>query len=135
MTKSRRVAALLTLADADLEAALALADIGNRYAAYHCQQGAEKLVKAVLLDLGVESGAEHRIDVLLAKLPNTEPWKARLQPLERLTPFATTFRYPTPGGRIPEAPDAGAVKRDIAIIESLLKMARSGLLSKDDSPR
>jgi hypothetical protein len=45
MTKSRRLAALLALADADLEAALALADIGNRNAAYHCQQAEGEFLK------------------------------------------------------------------------------------------
>ena len=130
MSEERRIAAFLVVADADIEAARALAKIVNRNAAYLCQQAAEKLIKAVLHGRRIEFGTEHRLDVLLDKLPANDAWKARLKPLESLTPFATTYRYPTPGGRIPAAPDSPVLEAQIALIETLLKIARSELLSR-----
>lgn len=44
----------------------------------------------------------HRLDVLRDKLPDANPFKARLGPLVHLTLFATTYRYPKDGGRIPK---------------------------------
>lgn len=54
MSVPRRVAAFLDLAAENADAARTLAATKNRYAAYHCQQAAEKLVKAVLLHRGRE---------------------------------------------------------------------------------
>ncbi len=84
MNAPRRVDALLTLADEDVAAAVALAGIGNRYAAYHCQQAVEKLIKAVLLHADVESGTEHRLDVLLEKIPD-DGWRTALTSFKRYT--------------------------------------------------
>jgi HEPN domain-containing protein len=127
MSVPRRIAAFLDLADADVEAARALAAAKNRYAAYHCQQAAEKLIKAVLLHRGKEAGTEHRLDVLVDELPDSDPWKARLRPLEVYLPYATTYRYPTPGGRIVAAPDPAQVSADASDIEVLIKAARADL--------
>ena len=82
MSVPRRISAFLDLAAQDVDAARTLAAAGNRYAAYHCQQAAEKLMKAVLLHRSIESGPEHRLDVLVDKLPDTDPWKPRLRPLD-----------------------------------------------------
>lgn len=62
MSVPRRIAAFLDLASHDVDAARTLATTKNRYAAYHCQQAAEKLIKAVLLHRGLEAGTEHRLD-------------------------------------------------------------------------
>lgn len=96
MSVPRRIAAFLDLASQDVDAARTLATTKNRYAAYHCQQAAEKLIKAVLLHRGLEAGTEHRLDVLVDELPNDDCWKADLRPLEIYLPYATTYRYPTP---------------------------------------
>ncbi|MGH6959622.1 MAG: HEPN domain-containing protein [Dongiaceae bacterium] len=124
MSEERRISAFLAVADADIEAARALARIANRNAAYLCQQAAEKLIKAVLQDRGIDFGTEHRLDVL-EKLPGNDPW--RLKPLESLTPFATTYRYPTPGGRIPAPPDLSVLETQIVLIDGLPKTARAEL--------
>lgn len=70
MSVPRRIVAFLDLATQDAEAARTLAATNKRYAAYHCQQAAEKLIKAVLLHRGAESGTEHRLDVLVDELPD-----------------------------------------------------------------
>jgi HEPN domain-containing protein len=127
MSVPRRIVAFLDLAAQDVEAARTLAATNNRYAAYHCQQAAEKLIKAVLLHRGIESGIEHRLDVLVDDLPDADPWKSRLRPLETYSPYATTYRYPTPGGRIVAAPDMAQVAVDADAIEALIKDARTAL--------
>ncbi len=105
-----------------------LAAAGNRNAAYHCQQAAEKVCRAVLAHRGVEATREHRLDVLIALLPADDPWRVRLAPLDRLTPYATTFRYPTPGGRVPVAPTSDVVVADIAAVQAQLDYAKRDLL-------
>ncbi len=71
MSVPRRIAAFLELAEQDVDAARTLAATNNRYAAYHCQQAIEKLVKAILLHRGITSGTEHRLDVLVDELSET----------------------------------------------------------------
>jgi HEPN domain-containing protein len=88
MSVPRRIAAFLDLASQDVDAARTLAATNNRYAAYHCQQAVEKLIKAVFLHRGLESGTEHRLDVLVDELPDGDPWKAKLRPLEIYSPYA-----------------------------------------------
>jgi HEPN domain-containing protein len=127
MSVPRRISAFLDLAAQDVDAARTLATAGNRYAAYHCQQAAEKLIKAVLLHRGIESGTEHRLDVLVDKLSDTDAWKASLRPLDAYSPYATTYRYPTPGGRVSAAPDPARVVADASVIEVLIKRARIDL--------
>jgi hypothetical protein len=97
MSVPRRIVAFLDLAAQDAEAARTLAATNNRYAAYHCQQAVEKLIKAVLLHRNVESGTEHRLDVLVDELLDGDPWKAKLRLLETCSPYATAYRYPTWG--------------------------------------
>jgi HEPN domain-containing protein len=127
MSVPRRIAAFLDLAAQDADAARTLAKTKNRYAAYHCQQAAEKLIKAVLLHRGRESGTEHRLDVLVDALPDADPWKSKLRPLEVYLPYATTYRYPTPGGRIVAAPDMAQISADVDDIEALIHAARVDL--------
>lgn len=102
----------LRLADEDLKAAESLFDIQNRYAPYHLQQCAEKVLLALLIaeDTQIERRDSHRLDVLRDKLPDDNPFKERLRSLVLLTQFATTFRYPKDGGRMPKMPERDAVK-------------------------
>lgn len=128
MSEHRRIVSLLSLAEQDVAAAKVLSSADNRYAAYHCQQAAEKLVKAVLLGRNIESGVEHRLNVLIEKMPDSDPWKAALRPLDIYTPYATTFRYPTPGGRIPSAPPPEETQADAERIAALIERARDELV-------
>jgi len=129
MSRRNRIEALLTLAAADVDAAAALVGVGNRYAAYHCQQAAEKLTKAVLLHASVEAGIEHRIEILVAKLPADHGWRARLGGLDHLSRYATAYRYPTVAGRLPSVPDKAAVETDLSRLRQLIAAARQELLS------
>lgn len=96
----------LRLAREDLKVADALLAIHNRFAAYHYQQCAEKVLLALLTAEGtqIERREVHRLDVLRDKLPDENPFKERLDPLTVLTLYATTYRYPKEGGRLPATP-------------------------------
>jgi hypothetical protein len=65
--------------------------------------------------------------VLVDGLPDDDPWKPRLRPLEAYLPYATTYRYPTPGGRIVAAPDMAQVAVDANAMEALIKEAQTSL--------
>jgi HEPN domain-containing protein len=119
------VAGYLAAVADDLDAARRLAAPPvNRLAAYHLQQAAEKLVKAVLVHRRIHPGIEHRIDVLVRMLDPSDPWQALLDPLDRFTPYATTYRYPSPTGRLKAGPNTSNVLADAGEIEKLLDHAR-----------
>jgi hypothetical protein len=63
-------------------------------AAYHCQQAAEKLVKAVLIYRGIEPAKSHDIDALVGRLPPADPIRSALEPLGRFARYAVAFPYP-----------------------------------------
>jgi HEPN domain-containing protein len=87
-------------------------------AAYHCQQAAEKLVKAVLVSAGVNAPYSHDIRVLVGLVPQS-PLVATLEPLARFTPYATAYRYPVddPFG-LPPSPSVAEIAGWVQEIES-----------------
>jgi HEPN domain-containing protein len=120
MASSRRVQALITLAQEDLRGAEVLLDSSTRLARYHVQQAAEKIVKAFLEHQGVDPGREHRFDALAEMLPEPNPWRARIKALDELSPAATTRRYPTAEGRIHPAPERSLVEQERSSVQQLL---------------
>lgn len=64
-------------------------------AAYHCQQAAEKALKAYLVQHDVPFGKTHLLMPLVELCTDIDPSFATLiSSAEILTPFATSFRYP-----------------------------------------
>lgn len=64
-------------------------------ACFHCQQSAEKYLKARLEEANIRSPKTHDLDKLLSLLLPVEPvWAALLPALLRLAEFAVEFRYP-----------------------------------------
>lgn len=112
----------LRLADEDLKAAQVLIKAGNRFGAYHAEQAAEKILLALITSeqTHVERKDAHRLDVLRDKLPDENPFKARFQSLVYLTAYATTFRYPKEGGRLPAQPSEEEIDEGVAKIKSIL---------------
>ncbi len=102
----RVIVAYLDDVDLELDAARRLVDPPNRFAAFHLQQAAEKLVKAVRLSLGLRVTADHDIALLVAELPPDNPWRAKLGVLEPLSSYATAYRYPSPMGKRKGGPTA-----------------------------
>jgi HEPN domain-containing protein len=96
--KTELVRGRLTKASRDMAAARLLAetrpailDIG----VYHCQQAAEKALKGFLVywDLRVEKS--HDVGLLVERAMQVEPaFNTWSDAGDRLTPFATAYRYP-----------------------------------------
>jgi HEPN domain-containing protein len=64
-------------------------------AVYHCQQSAEKAVKAFLVFQGKAYEKTHDIEVLVDRAQAIEATFGRLaDAADALTPYATRFRYP-----------------------------------------
>jgi len=90
----------LAAARADLRAATLISDAeaGNRelrwQAAFHCQQAAEKAIKAVLLDRNGSFPYIHNITQLLSLLPATSV-PPSVGAASLLTDYYTAGRYPT----------------------------------------
>jgi HEPN domain-containing protein len=61
---------------------------------FHAQQAAEKSVKAVLLDRGVEFPPTHNLSVLFALLPTDVRPPDGLAAIVGLTAYAVSGRYP-----------------------------------------
>jgi HEPN domain-containing protein len=119
---SLHIANALRLANEDLEAADALAAIGNRNDAYHAQQAAEKILMALLNSEGVKADRKdaHRLDVLQSLLPDANKFKYRFSPIVFLTSFATTYRYPKDAGRLPQQPHKDDLGTAIEIVRNIL---------------
>ena len=130
MSVEKRVRAFFQVIDEDMQAAELLAKAGNRLAAYHVQQAVEKLTRAILVQRGVEVGPQHNVAVLLDKLPAESAWRVRLEKLARYSAFATAFRYPTSGGRLPDAPPKDTLLVDLQTLRDHVRLARDELLPK-----
>jgi len=88
----------LTKAKSDIETARILILGSDRHCdtgVYHCQQGAEKSLKALLCRKGLTFPKTHQleqlIDLGLSSYPDLEQFREQA---ELLTPLATEFRYP-----------------------------------------
>jgi HEPN domain-containing protein len=114
--------------DAELDAVVRLmVPPPNRLAAFHLQQAAEKLTKALRLSRGLAATTEHRVALLIDDLADTDPWKTALLPLDRHSQYATAYRYPGASGRVKGAPTDSEIKDAIEEIRELLERARREL--------
>ena len=114
------VASLLRVAREDLRGAQLLATQANRNAIYLAEQAAEKIIRAVLTSEGLHAGIKHQLDEMVDLVPDANPFKADLRSLEDLSAFATSYRYPTPTGRIPNAPGIAEVAARVTQIDAVL---------------
>jgi hypothetical protein len=106
MSAERLIAAHLRLAVVDVTEARALAEINGRNAVYLAEQAAEQLVLAIAQSEGVqfERSRQHLLDYMVGALPDANPFKSALREVSWLEAYATTYRYPTPTGRLPRPP-------------------------------
>ena len=115
----------------ELEAARRLSeDPPSRFAAFHLQQAAEKLVKAVRLHRGLFATADHNILALVEDLPADDAWRAKLSALGTLSAYATTFRYPSPAGKRKPGLSGKDVHEWIERLSALVDELRAVLASK-----
>lgn len=127
------VAGYFQVLDEDLAAARAMMAGLPRVAAYHLQQAAEKLAKAILSAEGIHPGAGHNIGQVAALLPDGHEWRADLVGLDYLSQFATAFRYPSETGRVRAAPAREVLERYAASLQALAEDARDWCDRRDGS--
>ena len=116
---SSDVHAWLDIADTDIDAArrslLPDPEPNIPAAAYHCQQAVEKLIKTLLVHLGLpylRGSGGHDLRRLVAALPTTHPLLGDAILLVPISPWATAFRYPVDDPYTAEPlPDASEVQR------------------------
>lgn len=104
-------AELRELAARDLRGVRLLLPAEPVLAAFHLQQAAEKLVKAVLIEAGVgDPPRTHDIARLLTLLPGDHPRRGELAALADLTDHAVLPRYGLGGALAPD-PDPAELGR------------------------
>ena len=95
----RREQALLFLLKAAqdeslLDAVLESGSVSDEVIGFHCQQAAEKMLKALLSDLGSTFPKTHEIGALMDSLARSgAPLPGEFENLDQLTPFGAVYRY------------------------------------------
>ncbi len=111
-------------ANADLKAAETLSEHeGELWAivAFHCQQSAEKFIKAVLTSVQIEFGKTHDISVLLDRLGSRKnDLETALRPAEDLTVYGVQARYPGDGPEVDKI-EAGRAVELAQMVARLIK--------------
>jgi HEPN domain-containing protein len=94
----RETARWVRKAEADFQGARRLAEgkpALHDLICFHCQQAAEKYLKALLQDFGLAVPRIHDLEnLLLSLLPHDPSLKKLGRSLAALTPFAVDYRYP-----------------------------------------
>jgi HEPN domain-containing protein len=68
--------------------------VSDEIIGFHCQQAAEKILKALLSDVGVRFRKTHEIGALMALLTQAgHVLPDRFENLDVLTPFGAIYRY------------------------------------------
>ena len=131
------VASFIALAKEDLVLARKLVAEHPRHSAFLIEQGAEKLLKAVLTAEGISFSAGHQLGRLADLLPRDHVWWADLTAFDEYTKFATVTRYPRPGGGMPEVPSRqtldAALKKVASLVSEIEDWCRERLA--DRKPR
>jgi HEPN domain-containing protein len=132
--KRELVRSWLTKAEHDLGSAELLAKSAKPYldtAIYHCQQAAEKALKAFLVHHDVEFEKKHNLSILVELCKALEP---RFEDFQNaailLTPYATIYRYP--GEFFEVMPDVEQVQVALEMAKKILDFVVN--LLSEDSP-
>jgi HEPN domain-containing protein len=90
-------------------------------ACFHCQQSAEKYLKARIDEQGLRIPHTHDLDALLTLLLPIEPlWAALRVALLRLSDYAVHFRYP---GHEATAQDVKIARQDIQAVRKEVRLS------------
>ena len=95
----RREQALLFLCkaaqdEALLDAVIDSGKVSDEVIGFHCQQAAEKMLKALLSDLGAAFHKTHELGALMDTLARSgAPLPVEFENLDELTPFGSVYRY------------------------------------------
>ncbi len=126
-------ASFIALAKEDLAVARRLLAVHPRHSAFALEQAAEKLLKAVLMTEGISfSDGHHQLGRLAELLPADHLWRADLMAFDSYTSFATTTRYPRPGGGMPDEPPREVLDAGLKEVSSLVGEIEDWCREKDD---
>jgi len=114
----------LQVAEADLRAATELGSRGlGEVALYHCQQAAEKALKGYLAFQEQPLMKTHNVTALVAEAQQLDPaFASAVSAADRLTPYATRFRYPPAGAPPTESEVRQAVDDARAVYDLVLSL-------------
>lgn len=77
-----------------LDEVLSSDKVNDEIIGFHCQQAAEKMLKALLSDLRVTFRKTHELGALMEALGQAgEPLPSQFEDLDKLTPFGAVYRY------------------------------------------
>jgi HEPN domain-containing protein len=93
-------------------------DVLRNQVAFHAQQAAEKALKGVLIQHGVQFPRTHDLHALveILRLANI-PWPFPSPQIEALSVFAVETRYPGALSEVSNAEAAEALKHAVAVLE------------------
>lgn len=118
------------LLDADNN--LASAEVPTDTVCFHCQQAAEKLLKAMLAAQGVPPPRTHVLMLLAGQLVGFFPTIERLaDDLAILTPYAVAARYPDDNFDMPTIEDAREARQCAGNVLAWLRQERPDLLEDE----
>jgi len=86
----------------------------------------------ILTDADVKYGTGHNLAQMAEALPAGHPWTEKILPLNKLSPAATRYRYPSAEGRLFEPPDTRRLQQDVEELANLLKEATVFLAQTDE---
>jgi HEPN domain-containing protein len=92
---------------------------------FHCQQAAEKYLKAFLIFHGIEIRKTHNIEFLLSECSDIEPLFNKIEP-KNLSDFGVDVRYP--GDMY--IPDDLEVRDSITIVRQIRSIVEDSILSE-----
>jgi HEPN domain-containing protein len=123
---TRQIEQWVRKAEADWDAVLLLrrSRKQNRFdiISFHCQQCAEKYLKARLLEAGISFPKTHDLEALLILSASIEPkWQQMKSGLSALTDAAVEYRYPG------QWSDSAGARRAYSTCERLRRAARKSL--------
>lgn len=110
---AKKIGSQIWLANNFLSDARLLHASGSRNAVNQLFYAVEAALIAVMTAEGIHIGRQHQhqLGAILDDLPDDNPLKPGFREVEVLTAYATTYRYATPGGNIPRAPDPDDLDR------------------------
>lgn len=114
----------LEFADDDLAVAKTIKEnrqLPGRLACFHCQQAAEKAIKALLIFHNIDFPRTHDLNLLLRLVKNGSPLKTHCPDLTGLIVFAAEARYP---GDYPDATTAN-VNDAVITADRVLELVRA----------
>jgi HEPN domain-containing protein len=131
------VDAFIALAREDLAIARKVLDEFPRDAAFHIEQAADKLLKAILMTEGINFGVgHHQIGRLAQSLPPDHVWRADMMAFDIYSSYATAMRYPRPGGGMPRTPSKDVLKAGLVEVSSLVSEIQDWCRERSsESPR